>query len=258
MIAEESVPAGTQQRCRDGALPRATGRPTRHDRRVPVDEELVELGGVVVRADRLSAQAAGIDDETLQEAIDCVHQEPGWEPIPRSGWRVLRDDGDSVVVGAYDDAVWHGWTTILLHRDGTGWRLGNSSLGQQPRPTAATRGHGLSLAFSEDRFVCRRGDTPQITVTLTNGSDHAFRETTSWCALGHLVDSRTDRPLPTEDHLALAAMGRDLVLAPGESEQFPVVLFTRDLPNLARGNYGVEVSFQDLALRVSGGQLIVE
>ena len=222
-----------------------------------VNAAMVGLGGIEVPACRLSAHAAGIDDETLQTAIDRVHQEPGWEPMPRSGWRVLRDDGNSVVVGAYDDDVWHGWATITLHRSGSGWRLGNSALGQQSRPMSAARGRGLSLDFSQERYACRTGDAPRITVTLTNGSDREFRDTTSWCALGHLVDSTTNRPLPAEDHLALAAMGRAVVLPPGQSEEFPVVLYTRDLENLAPGDYGIEATFQELDLRITGGRLTV-
>jgi hypothetical protein len=218
---------------------------------------MVELGGVTVPADRLAPAASGIDDE-LQAAIDRMHDELGSEPLPRLGWRVLRDDGDSVVVGAYEDNVWHGWSTITMHREGGRWRAGASSFGQHPRPTAATRGHGFSLAFSRPRFTCRKGDLPNVTVTLTNGSGNWFRDTTSWCALGHLIEVRTGRALPTEETMALAAAGRELNLDPGESAEFPVVLFTRGLAALDVGEYAIEATFADLDLRASSGQLVVE
>jgi hypothetical protein len=221
------------------------------------EDELVELAGAVVRAERLLPDAAGIHDAALQAAVDRVHSEPGWEPMPRSGWRILLEEEDRVVVGAYDDANWHGWATLVMLRSGDDWHADRAAFGQHPRPTAATRGRGFSLEFSRPTFTCRRGESPHVTVTLTKQSDGRFRDTTSWCAFGRLTDIRTGQQLPVEERIAVAAVGRDLDLGRGDTAELPVLLTTRGVDALAPGEYGIEASFDDLDLKATDGRLTV-
>jgi hypothetical protein len=221
-------------------------------------DDLMDLGGLTVAAERLVPDADGIADPELQEAIKRMLLEPIGEPVPRSGWRVVAEGEDSVSVAAFDDETWHGWCTMTLHRAPGGWQLARASYGQLPRPTAAVRGRGSELRFAQPQFDCRQGEEPRIIVSLVNHSGVRFRDTTSWCAIGHLVDLGSGRALPTEDHLAITARGLDLNLGDGGSATLPVVLTTRNLSALPTGVHGIEASFRELDLRADGGRLRVD
>jgi hypothetical protein len=220
-------------------------------------DDLVYLGGLTVPAERLLPEADGIADPEVQGAIERVHLEPIGEPVPRSGWRVVAEGEGSVTVAAFDNETWHGWCTMTLRRGPGGWRPEGASYGQQPRPTAAARGRGFELRFAQPQFDCLQGEQPKISVRLINHSGLRFRDTTGWCAFGHLVDLGSGRALPTEEHLAIAAAGLDLDLGDGEGTTLPVVLATREPSALQTGVYGINASFRDLDLRAEGGRLRV-
>jgi hypothetical protein len=218
------------------------------------DGGLVEIDGVVVPLSRLAPEHPGIDEPTLRAAIEELQTTPFGEPVPRSGWRALRNDGSTAVVAAYDgDRL--GWTSVTFTRSAMEWRPQQSSYGARPRPTPAVRGRGFTLAFAEPVFTTKRGEQPQITVMLRNGSDQAWRETGFGWARGYLNDVVTGQRLPNEDANSWTLGRTELYLAPGQSTELPVRLLTRGVDALANAEYAVTASYPDLALHATDGRL---
>jgi hypothetical protein len=221
---------------------------------VAEDGGLVELEGVVVPQARLAPDAPGIDDSSLQAAVDTLAGTPFGESAPQSGWRVLRNDGKTAVVAAYD-VDWLGWTIVTFTRSAMEWQPQQSSHGVKPRPTAAVRGRGFTLSFAESVVVARSGEQPAITVMLRNGSDQPWRETTYGWARGYLNDIETGQRLPNEDAVDSTLGQCDLYVVPGGSTELPVRLLTRDVESLPPGEYSVTVSYPELALHATDGRL---
>lgn len=190
----------------------------------------------------------------MQAAIDGLAGSPFGESAPRSGWRVLRNDGSTAVVAAYD-VDWLGWTIVTFTRIAMEWRPQSSSHGVKPRPTAAVRGRGFTLAFADPIVVARCGEEPEIKVTLRNGSDQAWRETTYGWARGYLNDIATGERLANEDTIDWTQGRCDLYLVPGGSTELPVRLLTRDVGALPPGEYSITVSYPELALHARDGRL---
>lgn len=215
------------------------------------DDGLVNLGGVVMSANRLSMDNDGIDDVTLQQAVDDLQIAPFGERVPARGWRVLEEQpgGSVVTVGAPDT---HGWTTVTFRREENGWRPQQSSYGLEPWPTPRP---GFRLAFADDVVTIRRGKRPSIRVLLTNTTPQPWEGLTgnSW-VLGLLFDLTDGHHLPTEPQ-AFTLAGHRLEILPGATEELEVVLLTRGVWHLPIGDYGIVASIASLGLEVTDGIL---
>jgi hypothetical protein len=215
------------------------------------EDGLVDLGGVVVSASRLSMDNDGIDDVSLQQAVDLLQIVPFGERVPARGWRVLeaQQGGSVVTVGAHDT---HGWTTVTFRREENGWRPQRSSYGLEPWPTPRP---GFRLAFADDVVTIRRGTRPSIRVLLTNTTAQPWEELTGggW-VLGRLFDLTDGHYLPTEPHACTLGLHR-LEIPPGATEELDVVLLTSGVWHLPIGDYGIAASIASLGLEVTEGIL---
>jgi hypothetical protein len=221
------------------------------------DADLVDLGGIIVSADRLAREGFGVGDPSLQAAVDHLQGEPPGEQVPVSGWRVLREreDGSAVTVAAYDDD-WPGWTIVEFTRDVNGWSAQRSSYGVEPRATPGVRGLGFSLAFTRPVFLAHRGQRPLVQVVLTNGSGHHWHGASGpgWVR-GRLVDLRTGEHLPAEPLVAFTTPAYPFELTPGAAKELTVALLARDLTTLPPNDYGIDAWLAELDLTVKGGLL---
>jgi hypothetical protein len=221
------------------------------------DGGLVELDGVVIPLARLAVTHAGVAEPSLRAAIEELQVTPFGEPVPRTGWRALRSDASTAVVAAYDgDRL--GWTSVTFVRRAMEWQPQQSSYGALPRPTPAVRGRGFTLSFSERFVTARRGEQPQITVRITNGSAQPWRETGYGWARGYLNDLATGERLPNEPAETWTLGRSDLYVAPGRSTELPVRFLTRNIERLTPGDYAISASYPELALHVADGHLQID
>ena len=235
--------------------------PTEPSDTIP-EPERVSLRGVECDRHLLEgvAEEAQEGDTPAAAALRRVIESPeGIGPLPRSGWRVIEETDTRVTYAALDDERENRWAVCAVAvRDGV-WAFHGSGYGVQPEPTRRQRGHGLRLEWTEDEFVCRPGEYPQLSLRLVNERrerwvDHGGGE---YWALAKLTDAVTGKAVHSRQGVGIAGTGVSYDLAPGGSVLLPVAVDIGDRGDIAPGTYWIAATVFELALQAPRGLLRV-
>lgn len=144
------------------------------------------------------------------------------------------------------------WYYANFANDGTGWTLQGWGA-TRPTVTDAQRGEGLHLEWRGRLSIAPGGWSGGV--WLVNDRDTTWNDDRGeYWAIPHVYEPDTGREIGPSEH-AIAGVGREYSVSPGEAVRLPVAISPRDY---APGTCAIIACVPELALASPVGELVVE
>jgi hypothetical protein len=211
-----------------------------------LDPSYVSLSGIEVASSVLDEpgtpldQVAEVPPEGVAAFLDATSE--NGDRIPEDGWRAIDASPSFVTIAAPGDGQdwWYASISLVDPPSIPGWGAGPLQV------TSAQRGEGLHLEWREPPTIVRNRQIDG-NVWLVNDADEPWINSDFgeyWGSV-HVFDPATGAELSQADS-AIAGVGRDYHLEPGEAVALPLAIGELDDPE--PGDYDVVACVDDLAL----------
>lgn len=192
-------------------------------------------------------------DECLLElgVTHEMHDAKAFAALPHDGWRVLKDQ-----TGSGDQhASWiaapgpTGWLLVSATKEDGVWFVHSWGEEEHEIPSKAQRAKDLEIRMPESQREWRSGERPRLEAELVNHGPHLYpRYSQDTTFLYGKLKTRSGNDLDDESGIAYSPLDHQDPIAVGQARRIPVHILTRNVHQLAAGDYSLIISLLTLGL----------